>query len=49
MDEFVDRADDVRKGQVKSTEDNMLNITNEARNMSLDIRLVDPFQEDYTG
>ena len=36
------RADDVRQGRVKRTEDNMLKITTDGRKAALDLRLVDP-------
>jgi N12 class adenine-specific DNA methylase len=41
MDEFVERAKDVRDGKVKPFEDNMLKITNEARLLGTDPRLLD--------
>lgn len=37
-----ERADDVRKGKVEPTEDNMLRITNDGRKLALDQRLLDP-------
>ncbi len=40
------RATDVRKGNVKPTEDNMLKITNDGRKLGLDQRLINPFAED---
>lgn len=36
------RADDVRQGRVKRTEDNMLKITTDGRKAALDLRLVEP-------
>lgn len=36
------RADDVRQGNVKRTEDNMLKITTDGRKAALDLRIVDP-------
>lgn len=45
MDEFVVRAEDIRNGSVKPHEDNMLKITNEARLLGTDPRLLDPFAE----
>lgn len=41
LKEISRRADDVRAGNVKRTEDNMLQITNDGRKAALDIRLVD--------
>ena len=37
-----ERADNVRQGKVKRTEDNMLKITTDGRKAALDMRLVDP-------
>lgn len=37
-----ERAENVRKGRVKRTEDNMLKITGDGRKAALDMRLVDP-------
>lgn len=36
------RADDVRKGRVNRTQDNLLKITTDGRQAALDLRLVDP-------
>lgn len=44
--ELGKRADVVRKGGVDPTEDNMLKITNDGRNLALDQRLIDPFLPD---
>ena len=41
MNEFVDRAEAIRNGQVDSSIDNMLKITNEARLLGTDPRLLD--------
>lgn len=45
MMEFVERANAIHNGQVSSTEDNMLKITNEARLLATDPRLIDPLAE----
>lgn len=45
MMEFVDRADAIHAGLVKSWQDNMLKITNEARLLATDSRLIDPMQD----
>lgn len=45
MDEFVVRADAIRKAKVKPYEDNMLKITNEARLLGTDPRLLDAYAE----
>ncbi|OME44138.1 N-6 DNA methylase [Paenibacillus odorifer] len=42
MDSFVERAEKIRNNDVLATEDNMLKLTNEAKLMSIDPRLVDP-------
>jgi N12 class adenine-specific DNA methylase len=42
MEEFVERASDIRNGSVDPRTDNMLKITNEARLLGLDPRLLDP-------
>ena len=41
MEEFVERASDIRSGSVDPRQDNMLKITNEARLLGLDPRLLD--------
>ncbi|MDD6796105.1 MAG: helicase-related protein [Clostridiaceae bacterium] len=41
MDEFVERAEQIRNGNVPSSIDNMLKITNEARLLGTDPRLLD--------
>lgn len=41
MDDFVVRAEKIRNNEVDATEDNMLKLTNEAKLMSIDPRLVD--------
>jgi len=41
MSEFARRAEDIRNGNVKHWEDNMLKVTNEARQLGLDPRLLD--------
>ncbi len=46
MMEFVDRADAIHAGLVKSWQDNMLKITNEARLLATDSRLIDPHTGD---
>lgn len=40
MDEFVERAEKIRNNEVDAKEDNMLKLTNEAKLMSIDPRLV---------
>lgn len=48
MDEFADRAEQIRLRQVEPTEDNMLKLTHEAKLMAIDLRLLDdsfPFDE----
>jgi len=40
MDSFVERADKIRKREVEPEEDNMLKLTNEAKLMAIDPRLV---------
>lgn len=42
MDSFVKRAEKIRNNDVLATEDNMLKLTNEAKLMSIDPRLVNP-------
>lgn len=42
MEEFVERAGDIRNGSVDPRQDNMLKITNEARLLGLDPRLLNP-------
>ncbi|MDN8588111.1 N-6 DNA methylase [Paenibacillus sp. 11B] len=42
MDSFVERAEKIRNNDVLATEDNMLKLTNEAKLMSIDPRLVNP-------
>ena len=44
-----ERAEKIRGGQVDSSEDNMLNITNDGRKLALDQRLLNPMLEDYDG
>ncbi|MGN0164110.1 MAG: helicase-related protein, partial [Candidatus Ornithomonoglobus sp.] len=41
LDQISHRADDVRKGNVSRTDDNMLKITTDGRKAALDLRLVD--------
>lgn len=41
MAAFVERAEAIRNGSVKPYEDNMLKLTNEARQMAIDPRLID--------
>ncbi len=45
MAEFAVRAEDIRNGAVKPWEDNMLKVTNEARQLGLDPRLLNPDAE----
>ena len=42
---FVDRAEAIRNGDVKPHEDNMLKLTNEARKLGLDPRMLEPLAE----
>lgn len=46
MDSFVERAEAIRNRMVQPYEDNMLKITNEARLLGTDPRLLDPFAPD---
>lgn len=48
MAELAERADAVRLGQVDPREDNMLKITNEAKLMAIDPRLLEPGAPVYT-
>ncbi|WP_025731563.1 helicase-related protein [Heyndrickxia ginsengihumi] len=41
MDEFVERSEDIRNGVVDPSVDNMLKLTNEAKLMAIDPRLID--------
>ena len=45
MMEFVERANAIHNGMVSSSVDNMLKITNEARLLATDPRLIDPLAE----
>lgn len=49
MEEFVNRADMIQAGKVSPKDDNMLNITNEARLLGTDIRLLDETEKGYEG
>ena len=42
LDSISKRAEDVRKGRVSRTDDNLLKITTDGRKAALDMRLVDP-------
>ena len=44
-----ERAEKIRGGKVDSSEDNMLNITNDGRKLALDQRLLNPMLEDFDG
>ena len=44
-----ERAEKIRGGQVDSSVDNMLNITNDGRKLALDQRLLNPMLDDYDG
>ncbi|WP_126448408.1 DEAD/DEAH box helicase family protein [Sulfuricystis multivorans] len=46
---LVERAEKIRNGMVKPSEDNMLAVTNDGRKAALDMRLVDPLAGDYEG
>lgn len=46
MDSFSIRAEEIRKGNVDPRKDNMLKVTNEAKLMALDMRLID---DSYTS
>lgn len=41
MDEFVERSEKIRSGEVDPSEDNMLKLTHEAKLMAIDPRLID--------
>lgn len=41
MEELVDRAEEIRKGNVDSSQDNFLRLTNEARLLAVDPRILD--------
>lgn len=45
MNNFVDRAEAIRNGMVRPNEDNMLKVTNEARQLGLDPRILNPLAE----
>lgn len=47
MADFAKRAEAIRNGYVKPWEDNMLKVTNEARQLGLDPRLLNPDAENY--
>lgn len=49
MMEFVDRANAIHDGKVPSYMDNMLKITNEARLLATDPRLIKPTEENIPG
>ncbi|WP_256860403.1 SNF2-related protein [Paraliobacillus ryukyuensis] len=42
MDDFVERSEAIRDGSVDPSVDNMLKVTNEAKLMAIDPRLIDP-------
>ena len=46
---LVERAEKIRNGAVKPSEDNMLAVTNDGRKAALDMRLIDPFACDHEG
>lgn len=46
LESFVTRAEKVRNGSVKPTEDNMLKITNDGKKLALDQRLINPMLPD---
>jgi hypothetical protein len=45
----VERSEAIRNGTVTPQQDNMLAVTGDGRKAALDMRLVDPFAEDYEG
>ena len=47
MDELVERAEAIRNHEVDSTEDNFLKLTNEARLLSVDPRILDERRVDF--
>jgi len=47
VDELVARAEAIRRGHVKPSEDNMLKLTSDGRKAALDIRLIFPSLPDY--
>jgi superfamily II DNA/RNA helicase len=49
MKQFADRAEQIRDGNVDPSVDNMLKITNEARLLGTDPRLLDPEAPNYPG
>lgn len=49
VEDFAKRAKKVRDGGVEPTEDNMLKITNDGRNLGLDQRCFDPSLPDFSG
>ena len=46
---LVERAEAIRNRLVSPKEDNMLTVTGDGRKAALDMRLVDPFGQDYPG
>lgn len=46
---LVERAERIKNGMVKPSEDNMLAVTNDGRKAALDMRLVDPLACDHEG
>ncbi len=46
VESLVERAEEIRSGGVKPSEDNMLAITGDGRKAALDMRMVDPLEED---
>ena len=46
---LVERSEAIRNGTVTPQQDNMLAVTGDGRKAALDMRLVDPFAEDYEG
>lgn len=46
---LVERAEAIRNGSVKPSEDNMLAVTNDGRKAALDMRLIDPLADDRPG
>ncbi len=45
MMSYVDRAKNIHEGKVNSWQDNMLKLTNEARHLATDVRLIDSSQD----
>lgn len=49
VESLVSRAEAIRNGDVKPSEDNMLCVTNDGRKAALDMRCISPEEADYPG